>query len=215
MILVDFTLDHPILRETLDRVHGVELEWERSDPVDDGIRVLFWASGDDLDAFEAALEDDPTVTAPTRRATVEDERLYQLELRGAGRETSVYPVLADEGAVIEQLTATHEGWEFRVGFPERCSVDRFFDVCRDRDIPCRIHHVYEERTEEPGDAFGLSERQREVLLASLDLGYLDVPRGCSLEELGEHLGVSDSATSKSLRRATKALVRQTLARGRP
>lgn len=55
MIIVEYTLDHPILRDTSEQVLNMELTWERSDPLEDRIRVLLWADRN-FDAFEDALK---------------------------------------------------------------------------------------------------------------------------------------------------------------
>lgn len=210
MIIVEFSLDHPILREALDRVPAVRVRWERSDPVDDRIRVLLWAEGGDLDAFETALEDDPTVTPPQRIVEVGDRRLYQLELIDEGRETSIYPLMVEEGGVIQELTATHQGWEFRASFPDRASFQRFRRFCEDHEIGMDVHRVYDQRDGSEGSTFGLTEPQLETLVAAVDCGYFEIPRECSLAALGDHLGVSENAASERIRRGTKQLVERTI-----
>lgn len=213
MIIVEFRLDHPILRETLDRVPGIRLRWERSDPVDDRIRVLLWAEGGDFDAFEAALEDDPTVTLPLQVVEVGDRRLYQLELIDEGRETSIYPLMIEVGGVIQELTATQDGWEFRTSFPDRASFGRFRTFCEDHEIGMDVRRVYDHRSDSADTTFGLTEPQRETLVAAIDCGYFEIPRECSLAGLGDHLGISENAASERIRRATKQLVERTIRPG--
>ena len=54
----------------------------------------------------------------------------------------------------------------------------------------------------------LSERQREVLLAAVEGGYYDTPRGCSLTELAEKLGVAKSTCSETLHRVEEVIVKR-------
>lgn len=210
MIIVEFSLDHPILRETLQSVPEMRLRWERSDPFDDHIRVLLWAEGGDFGDFEEALEDDPTVSSPLRTIDVDDRRLYELDLVEQGRETSVYPLMIEEGGIIHELTATREGWKFRAGFPDRDSFRRFDGFCRDHGIEMDVHQVYEQRAGSDNRGYGLTESQREILLAAIDCGYFDIPRGCSLSELAERLDISQNAASERLRRAMDQLVERTV-----
>lgn len=216
MIIVEFRLDHPILREALNRVPEMELTWERSDAIDESrVRILVWAEGGDFEAFEAALETDSTVETPSRVIEVGNRRLYQTELAGAGLEASVYPLVVEEGGVIQDLTASRDGWEFRAAFPDRASFDRFHDFCRERELGFEFRRLYDERTNAGeananGPSYGLTERQRETLVEAVDCGYFEIPRECTLAELGERLDVSETATSERVRRAMKALVLQTV-----
>lgn len=211
MILVEFRLDHPILRDALGRIPGTELTWVRSDATDgERICILVWADGDDLDAFDAALADDPTVARPTPLVDVGDRRLYRAELTDEGLRTSIYPLLVEEGGVVRELTADHRGWSFRVAFPGRESVDRFFDFCADHGIDADLYRLYEESTSAPGSSYGLTDSQREALIAAVDSGYFEIPRESSLDELGERLGISGNAASERVRRAMSALVEHTI-----
>lgn len=211
MILVEFTLDYAILREALNRAPEMRVTWEQSDAVDQSrVRFLVWAEGGDFDAFERGLEADPTVGDPGRVAKLNGSRLYQGELVGEGLRASIYPTLVEEGGVIRELSATYEGWEFRVVFPDQGSVDRFFEFCRDRDLDYDVRRVYEERSGGIDDCPALTGPQREALIAALEVGYLDVPRESSLGDLGDHLNVSDTAASQRFRRGVRALVRTTL-----
>lgn len=211
MIVVEFRLESPVLRETLSRTPGVRVEWERSNTGDgEQVHLLFWAEADEFDAFEAALEDDPSVAVPTMLVEVGDRRLYRTELRGEALDRTVYPVLVEVGAVIRAVTVTECGWECRIAFPDRTAVDRLFDHCDEHGVDTTVHRLYQERGEGSESSFGLTDSQREILTAAVELGYLDVPRCVDLKELGEHLGISDTAASQRFRRGVKALVEQTL-----
>ena len=177
---------------------------------DDRVRVLFWAEGGDLDAFESALGEDPTVAEPNRVATVDDRRLYQTELSGEGLESSVYPMLVEVGGVNHELTVTHEGWDFKTSFPDRASLERFHDYCRNHDIGVELHRVYEQQSTEGGDNFGLTDEQRSALRTAFEVGYFEIPRDVSLDELGSRLGISANAASNRLRRGTKTLLENTV-----
>lgn len=214
MILVEFHLDHPVLREALQRTPEMRIEWERSDILEsrDRIRVLLWASGGDFEAFERGLDADPTVTPPSRTVDLGESRLYQLELVDEGWVTSIYPLVSEGGMVIQHCTATHEGWEFRIGFPDSRSISDFFEFCSEQDIGYTIRRIFEEQAHGEQSDFGLSAPQREALATALDIGYFDVPRENDLRELGDELEISDSAASQRLRRGVKTLLEETVFR---
>lgn len=214
MKIVEFRLDTPILRQSLERSPDIQVEWVQSDIQEgrDRIQDLLWASGGDFDAFEEAMEDDPTVTAPIRTIDLGDRRLYQLEIVDEGFDVSIYPLVVEEGGVIQDLEGTHEGWYFRVGFPDEGAVSRFFDFCTEHDIPFEIDRIFEERSPGSQSTAGLTDVQRKTIMAALDIGYFDVPRGGDLQDLGDRLGISDNAASQRLRRGMKQLIEQTLTR---
>lgn len=64
----------------------------------------------------------------------------------------------------------------------------------------------------PGPASGLSDRQREAVLAGLELGYYDVPRGATHRDVAERLGCSPSTASEHLQKAEAKLVSSAMGR---
>lgn len=64
--------------------------------------------------------------------------------------------------------------------------------------------------ESPGSI--LSDRQREAVLAGLELGYYETPRRATHEDVAERLGCAPSTASEHLNRAESKLVKATLSR---
>lgn len=213
MIVAEYTLDHPILRHTLDRVPGIELMWEDSHTGPDGQRrFVAWVESDDFAAVDAALRDDPSVGNPEVLADPAGRRLYRLDLAGEGREADLMPLLVEVGGVHQNLVATGEGWRNRTRFPDREAFERIHRFCRDHDIGFTFHRVWEPSGRYGADGPDLTDPQHEALLAAVETGYLEIPRRCSLAELGNRLGISESAASERFRRAASALIRQTVDR---
>jgi predicted DNA binding protein len=57
----------------------------------------------------------------------------------------------------------------------------------------------------------LSERQREAVLAAMELGYYDTPRQATHDEVADAIGVAPSTVSEHLQKAESKLVRETMA----
>lgn len=70
------------------------------------------------------------------------------------------------------------------------------------DVRLRTLRAYEGR-DEPLDT--LTDRQRDVLETAHDLGYFDVPRQASLDEVAATLGLDRSTVSEHLQRAERNL----------
>jgi predicted DNA binding protein len=210
VIFVEFTLDHPILREALSSVPEMTLRHERSDVDDDRIRALIWAAGGEFDAFEEAIGSDPTVGAHECVFDSGARRLYQIDLVGEGYAASVYPVIVREGSVIHDLTASSDGWRFSASFPSRAAFDRFYEFCCDREIDLELHRLYTPDAITDGASYELTDEQLEALVAAVERGYFEIPREASLEDVAAALGVSSNAASERLRRAMKALAERAL-----
>lgn len=211
MIIVDFRVDYPILRQTLRNTPEMEIKWEQSDRTAEGShQILFWAEGGNFEAFEEELEADPTVTNPTCAIEIGDQRLYRVELQDESQRTSIYPVLVEEASILQEVTATRRGWEFRAAFPDRAGFSRFRDYCRAREIDFDVRRFYEERERLDSPRFGLTARQRETLITAIDCGYLEIPRENTLADLSDHFDISETAASERFRRGVKTLIEQTV-----
>jgi predicted DNA binding protein len=57
-----------------------------------------------------------------------------------------------------------------------------------------------------GTDFGLSPKQLEIVRKAHLSGYFDVPRQVTQQELADHFGISSSAVSQRLRRATAQIL---------
>ncbi|MFD1513373.1 helix-turn-helix domain-containing protein [Halomarina rubra] len=211
-IIVTVQIQQPTLLQTLRAVPTARITFEQLDTVDGGNRVgSFWVEADDYDAFEAAMAEDPTVGDYRCLTTFSDRRLYRAEQVEEGRERSVYPTIVAGDGIIQRMVGTHEGWEFQIAFPHHDGLARFYEVCREHDLGFQLLQKYEQSEDgESFTEFGLSEKQREILVRAVAEGYYEVPRHIDLETLAEELGISHQAASERLRRAIDILVRHTI-----
>lgn len=207
MLIAEFTLDHPVLRDALTGVPGITISWEDSYPGPDGrIRLIVWIESDDFDAVDAAIRADSTVTNPVVLAETGGRRLYRLEQIGEGIASSIMAVLVEVGGVQQQLVGDRDGWHNRTRFPDRNAFERVYQFCVDHDIGFTFEQIYEQSNWRGAEVNGLSEPQHETLVEAVESGYLDIPRKSSLAELGARLGVSESAASERFRRGVKKLI---------
>jgi predicted DNA binding protein len=212
MIIVEGRIDSPILRAALAAAPGTTVVYEEQYAVDGGIRFFFWAEGHDLDAFDEAMRADPTVEGPTMLAEANDRRLYRVEFTDAGREVATFPTWGEFGLVMLDSRATVDGWRVRVRFPDRDSLGGYLDACRDRDVSFAIEAIFSGSDLVDDVGVRLTPDQREALSTALAVGYFEIPRAATLEDVAERLGISSQATSERLRRGIASLVETTVSR---
>lgn len=130
----------------------------------------------------------------------DDEALLQLE---STAQTLLVP-LWRAGVPIEMPFAVTDGkatWELTT------SSERFSALGNHLDAVGVDYHVeYVQVIGEDPVAGILTDRQREVLLTAMDLGYYDTPREATLTEVAEALDVSKATCSDVLHRAEGSLV---------
>lgn len=211
MIIAEYTLDHPFLRETLRRVPGIALTWQYSYTDPSGrMRVIASIDAEDDRVLDRAIDDDPTVADPAVLNEAGDRRLYRLDLVGEAADKSIMPTVIEVGGVQLGISATREGWHNRTRFPSREAFERVYRFCLHHDLDFEFHRIFEQAELFSPETPNLSDAQRETLIEAVESGYLDIPRGSSLEELGERIGVSESAASERFRRGVKKLVEGTI-----
>ncbi|WP_353633898.1 bacterio-opsin activator domain-containing protein [Halobacterium sp. NMX12-1] len=192
------------MAETLAAAPETVVEIERVVAHPDGrLTPYFWVHGD-LDAFEAALGDDPTVDEATRLDTHESEALYRAEWP-VGVE-SVANAVVETGGTLVSATGQRGNWELHIRFEDPGQLPSFSTYCERHDVDYGVQRVY--RSEEAGapDRFGVTEKQREALVAARDAGFYEVPPAATMAEVADDLGISQQALSKRLRRGHGNLV---------
>lgn len=213
MIIVEYVTNHPLLRHTRERTPEIEVTWEDSDHGSEpDPQFLVWIKSDDFERVDAAIADDPTVTDPAVLTEQKTRRLYRFDFTSESIEFALEPEIVRNGGVVEGATATKEEWQVRIRVPTREAMNQIIQYGRAHDIEFTVERVFETSTTTQGDSPRLTEPQRETLLTAVECGYLEIPRESSLEELGEQLGVSQSAVSQRFRRGVKNLIQQTLQR---
>jgi predicted DNA binding protein len=117
--------------------------------------------------------------------------------------------LATADAIIERIVVLPDGWRQTGWFADRDAFGRFSSFWQ-HNVGFRLHRLTRDGgSEPPGD--GLTDRQHEALRIAYELGYFDVPRRTSLEEIGAELDISPSSVSERLRRAQARLIEETVA----
>ncbi|WP_158057720.1 helix-turn-helix domain-containing protein [Halorussus halophilus] len=209
-LIADFYLETPVLAATLEAVPDMQIAVEQhTSQQSKPVAITFWAEGGDFGAFEDAIDDDPTVTNPEVLASIDSQRLYQVELTEQGDELITYHSWADVGGVFVSSERMDAGWHVRIRFPDRESLRQYAEFCEEKGLKFDLRQLYDAGGRDSA-SFGLTDRQAETLQLATEMGYFEVPRRAELEDIAERLGVSRQAVSERVRRATEALARATI-----
>lgn len=176
--------------------------------------LLFAVETDDSDAFDRALENDPTVDDPLVVVGDGTRRIYRVRV---ATRLLLWSVTAELGIHVLELGSRRGEWLVKLQASDRDVLVEFREYCKREGLTFETDSLY---TTDGGvaldalDAVGLTDKQREALLAAYDAGYFGTPRRTSLEELAEALGVSATAVGNRLRGGTARLVEACLGAGR-
>lgn len=209
MLIVEFRTDGPFLKEALELAPDAEITVEEIYIVDDTVHYLVWLESGDFDAFEAGVDDDPTVTEPRTLAETPTRRLYRLATTELMDGKSMAPEIRELDLVRLEASATHEGWTTRMRFPDRDALAEFRSAHREQGFGFELRAVYSQ----PGtddDVSTVTDSQREALVAAYEEGHFDVPQRSSQRDVADRLDVAPQSLSERIRRGTAALVETVL-----
>lgn len=209
--IVEFSIktDRIAMSEALAATPGVEVDIVQEAGTDpDRPVLLFWAHGGDLDAFDDALAEDPTVNDIERYAEPDEQVLYRVRVTDAV-DLVTYPVWVEVGA--EQIEARYRDgwWENRYRVPNTDALETIEQWCTDNGIAFELDGVYSQESQD-SDETGLTAEQREILQTALEMGYFEVPRQGTLEDVAGALDISSQAASERMRRGHKQLLERHL-----
>lgn len=197
------------MSETLAATPEMTIEIERVVAHERGtLTPYFWVRGGDIDRFEAALNEDPSVRDFRRIDTLEDGTLYKAEWPPDVE--SVGQAYLETGAIILEATGRDHDWRLRLRFDTRDDVSTFYEYCETHDVPLEVSRIYNPRTPKGGGQFGVTPKQRTAMVAALEAGFYDIPQQATMSDVAEQLNISQQALSKRLRRAHGNLISNVL-----
>lgn len=206
-------IPHPMI-ETLAFSSYVDearlVDWNFADP--DAPVLLFVIEGDrervtadfaaapEVLEFEVTPVDDGTFVVYVRPEPNPPAQAVIEQLTGSGLVPSL-PIVYRDGAGHVELVGSEAALQGVVeGLPSFVEVS-VEEVGRFDDAPDAVLAV-------------LSDRQREALLAAVELGYYDSPRRATHADVADALGCAASTASEHLQKAESKLVREVVRRER-
>ncbi|MDX1748528.1 MAG: helix-turn-helix domain-containing protein [Halobacteriales archaeon] len=216
-VVADFTIsgDTFQLGRLLTFEDGVSIELERLVPTGNEVMPYFWVAmpDSDFEAFERMVRADPLVSRLNVLDRVGDETLYAIEWKRVP-ESLIQGIVQTGGAILEGRGA--EGhWRFMIRFPDHKCLTEFNEFLTEHDIDIQVDRIYTQTDEHRREyAFDLTDEQREAIVSAVRRGYFEVPRGVTLSDLAEDLGITRQAASERVRRGANAVLSGVLLGGR-
>ena len=199
----EFALSH-----TLRSVSDLEFDVERIICTNDrSVMPLLWVRGKEGRRCEEEFEADPTVEDWDLLAPFDGEWLYRMQW--VDHVQLVIRMITNSEATVLDARGENGRWMFRVMFPDRDSLSEMHEFCSDHGLSFEAESI-REMEGEPAGRYGLTNDQFKAITAAAEKGLFDVPRNVTLEELADEMGISHQALSERIRRATGALVEDTL-----
>lgn len=205
MLLATVRLDPEAvtLAETFRRLPDVIFEAERI-AAHSTTRTMpcLWATHDDFDAVDAAMEADPSVETIVESRAFDLEKYYHVEWSAAVERR--FDAYLDKQASLLSARGTADGWRVRIRFVHREQFEAFRETVREEGQSFNLLTLtHPDASHQSVGA--LTPEQRDALVAATEHGYYDVPREATIEDLADHLDKSHQTVSELLRRGTKKL----------
>jgi predicted DNA binding protein len=169
---------------------------------------FFWFEASDFEAVEAALAEDHTVADYSVIVDRGERRTYRIEY--TDRAKLLTPAMTEIGGLTLESRSHSNGWVLRMHLTDHDGLYALGEYAHREGI--RLEILSLKQIEETYDRFdfGLTDEQREALVAAFVHGYYDEPRRMSLQGLASLLDISPTAVSGRLRRASARLVEEVL-----
>ena len=201
-------LDAVALSETLSVVPAMRMEIERlATHSREWVMPFVWVSGDDFEAFESALADDPTVVEFSLVDDFDGTRLYEIEW--VESVANLVDEVVDQHGTVLEASASSDGWQFKIRFTAQSQVETFREHFDEQGVRFDVQQLTQPDAPRQS-SFGLTDNQRETLVLAQREGYFEIPRATSLSQLADRVGVSSNSLSERLRRGMDALVETAL-----
>lgn len=209
-VIVDLSLpsDQFELGKILSMVKEEQIQLETLVPVGDRSVPFFKLTESGRESFEEHVRQHDAV-ADVRLVNEHDgEVLFALSWDVSG-DTFIQGILELEGHILDG-SGSAETWGFELRFPTHQALSDFQEHCHQNDIPIDIKRIFNPTRPQAGPWYGLTQPQRSMLIAAVENGYYDLPRGTTAKELADAFGISDQAVTERLRRGISNIVTNTL-----
>lgn len=202
-----------VLAGALTAYPEVIVEYERVVPTNHAPLPFLWADADEVDAFAEAIAAADETRSVKRAATFDNGVLYRIDWTD-GSEDLRSRLAGFEDAALLEAWGQGDRWQLKFRLSSRASLDELRSLFDELNVSFDVVRLYEMTNPKVGQ-YNLSEKQRAGLLRALEMGYFEIPREATLEEVADSLGISAKSLSERLRRGLVNLLTNSITIGTP
>ena len=165
------------------------------------------ATRGEFEGLTQILNADPSVEEVDLLAETDDELFYRMVW--TNRAEIIGYMVVEQGATLQEATASDGEWHLRVFFPNRDNLAATDEYATENGISLEVTRIYgmDARSQVQHN---LTDDQYKTLVEAAERGYYDIPREMNAEEFSDELGISHQALSERFRRGVKNLITSTL-----
>lgn len=214
-VITDITIQSEqfALGRLFDTFPDATVELERLVPLDGKIIPLFWVEHPDKEGIKAMLRAD-TLTESVSVFTDLGGRYLFEEVWNEEEINAVVIPLIESKADILRAVGTADSWSFRLQFKNHEHLGKFRRRCRDGGVTIHLDALYNPTVPSEEAAKVLSDEQYDIIATAYDEGFWEIPRGVTMGELADSIGISSNAASQRMRRGLSAIVGREIAANR-
>lgn len=203
---VEYYHESEILRETLRDFSDLKVEVRNlATGPETPLQVTCAVTGSDCGAFGEVATEDPAVDEIKLLDHGQLHRLYWIRAVPDTIDQRAYEAAVDSGGVYLQSRRVEDGWCTTMNYPDESCFRKFQRRISEEGMEIEPTVIRVGQYLLSGGAFELTEKQEAVLSVAVEGGYFEVPRGSTLGEVADRLGISEQAASERLRRAMGSL----------
>jgi predicted DNA binding protein len=203
---VEYYHESEILRETLREFSDLKVEVRNiAAGTETPLQLTCAVTGTECGAFGDAASREPAVDELKLLEDGELRRLYWLRAVPGTIDQRAYEAAVDSGGFYLQSRHVEGGWCTTMNYPDQACFREFQRRISAEGMEIEPTVIRVGQYLLSGGAFELTEKQEAVLSVAVEEGYFDVPRGTTLSQVADRIGISEQAASERLRRAMDSL----------
>lgn len=191
------------------------IEIDRVVAADELLTPYFWVSNVSPDDFESVAAEDSTVERLRRLDEYKEDGTVLYRADWTSRVETLIYAYTHIGAAIIGAEGEKTEWLLRMRFDDHDKLDEFHDYLNEKDVPFELRRLYELTHPPGGRKLGLTLKQMEAITTASEMGFFNLPRESTMEEVAAELGIAPQTLSDRLRRAQQTLIENTLRVERP
>lgn len=197
---------HPI-EGALDRAGLERRAIHRFRLLNDGTVVALYERQGDPDQAHEVLEDHETVKSVTTTA-LGDRVFVHVHFVPNDLIKSIFAIPQNHDLILDLPMEYAEGGALRVTAIGKLETFRKASEEMTEDVGLQLLSMGDYVPGDEGLYAQLTDRQREILAAAVEVGYYEVPRQASHKDIADHLGIASATVGEHLRKIESTVLKE-------